>query len=118
VSLRNELYTTLKKNRNAEEQVELRFSIDYTAEESLIAEESEIERQRAMKRVLNMLTPRQKEIFYYRYILEMKLSEICEVTGINYQSLQNLMQRSLHKIRETIERDGGAAVSRSLRRML
>jgi RNA polymerase sigma factor (sigma-70 family) len=77
------------------------FSIDYTVEDDMIAVEQRLEEQQKLRRILNMLTPRQKEVFYYRYVHGMKLTEICEVMRINYQSLQNLMQRSIQRVRET-----------------
>lgn len=108
ISLRNEIYTALKKSNKSgavewDNSTEPLFSVDYTAEESLIEREQTDERQRRIRRALNALSARQKEVFYYRYTLEMKLPEICEVMGINYQSLQNLMQRSFRKVRETID---------------
>lgn len=105
VCLRNEICTALKKGNDVvgqDEGQEGLFSVDFTAEESIIAEEQTADRQKRMRRALGVLTPRQKEVIYYRYILEMSLPEICEVTGINYQSLQNLMQRSFQKVRETM----------------
>lgn len=48
-----------------------------------------------------MLTPRQREIIYYRFIEEMEYDEICQIMDINYQSAYNLLQRSLQKVRDT-----------------
>ena len=49
-----------------------------------------------------MLTPRQREIIYYRFIEEMEYDEICQIMDINYQSAYNLLQRSLQKSKEIL----------------
>lgn len=48
---------------------------------------------------MSQLPSRQKEVIYYRYIQELKLDEITGLMGMNYQSVQNLLQRSLKKFR-------------------
>ncbi len=54
-----------------------------------------------VKEILSILTPRQKkEIIYYRFIQEMSMEDICILMDINYQSAQNLIQRSLKKIKQ------------------
>ncbi|MDR1558010.1 MAG: sigma-70 family RNA polymerase sigma factor [Tannerellaceae bacterium] len=108
ISLKNELYTIFQKDKivyyiDMQEPV---FCIDYTTEEHLIAEEQEIEEQKKLRRILDSLTPRQKEVIYYRYIQGMELDEICKLMEINYQSLQNLIQRSIKKIKKTFDETG------------
>ena len=55
-----------------------------------------------MEKILSLLTSRQKEIIYYRFIQEMSMEEICTLMDLNYQSAQNLIQRSLKKIRSSM----------------
>jgi RNA polymerase sigma factor (sigma-70 family) len=110
IALKNELYTVFQKDKTVYhiDMIEPVFCIDYTAEEHLIAEEQEIEEQRKLRRILDSLTPRQKEVIYYRYIQGMELDEICKLMEINYQSLQNLIQRSIQKIKKTFDESGNA----------
>lgn len=56
--------------------------------------------KKKVKEILSILTPRQKEIIYYRFIQEMSMEDICILMDINYQSAQNLIQRSLKKIKQ------------------
>ena len=49
--------------------------------------------------LLNKLTSRQREAVTLYYIEERKYEEICEIMDINYQSLRNLIHRSLTKLR-------------------
>lgn len=104
-SLKNELYTIFQKDKTVYhiDMIEPVFSIDYTAEELLIAEEQEMEEQQKLREILDTLTPRQKEVIYYRFIQGMELEEICKLMDLNYQSLQNLIQRSIQKIKKTFE---------------
>ncbi len=48
-----------------------------------------------------VLSPRQKEIIYYRFVEGLSYEEICQIMDMNYQSTQNLIQRSLKKLRTT-----------------
>jgi RNA polymerase sigma factor (sigma-70 family) len=104
-SLKNELYTVFQKDKTVYhiDVIEPVFCIDYTAEELLIAEEQEMEEQQKLREMLDTLTPRQKEVIYYRYIQGMKLDEICKLMDLNYQSLQNLIQRSILKIKKAFD---------------
>ncbi|MCD8179056.1 MAG: sigma-70 region 4 domain-containing protein [Tannerellaceae bacterium] len=55
-----------------------------------------------IQKILSHLTPRQKEIIYYKFIQELEYDQICELMDLNYQSARNLLQRSLKKIKEHI----------------
>jgi RNA polymerase sigma factor (sigma-70 family) len=46
------------------------------------------------------LSPRQRQIVNLYYIEHRKYEEICRIMGINYQSVRNLMHRSISRLRE------------------
>lgn len=75
------------------------FSLEPTVEEIYIDNEESLYSQQKVKKILSILTPRQQEIVYYRFIEELSFEEICSLMDLNYQSAQNLIQRSLKKIR-------------------
>lgn len=78
------------------------FSLEPTVEDVVIEQEQvKLQRER-IKEKLSLLSPRQQEIIYYRYIQELSFDEICELMDINYQSAQNLIQRSLKKLRDNL----------------
>lgn len=52
--------------------------------------------------VIDRLSPRQRELIHLYYVEHMKYSDICRVMGINYQSVRNLMHRSITRIRTMI----------------
>lgn len=77
------------------------FSLELTVEEQYVNNELYQNQIKRIQEILTLLTPRQKEIIYYRYIQELSFDEICVIMDMNYQSAQNLIQRSLKKIRDT-----------------
>ena len=46
------------------------------------------------------LSPRQRQIINLYYIEERKYDDICQIMGINYQSVRNLMHRSISRLRK------------------
>ena len=62
---------------------------------------SQNELQQTVREALRLLTDRQREIIYYRYIEELSIEEIASLMDMNYQSVQNSIQRSIKKIRES-----------------
>lgn len=78
---------------------ELPFLIELTIEEQYIQNEQYVTESEKIEKLLSLLTSRQREIIYYRFIQGMSLEEICGLMDLNYQSAQNLIQRSLKKMR-------------------
>lgn len=74
--------------------------LEPAVEDNYVREEEKKFREQKMDRILSQLPSRQKEVIYYRYIQELKLDEITGLMGMNYQSVQNLLQRSLKKLRD------------------
>ena len=52
-----------------------------------------------VRRLLDQLSPRQREALTLYYIEEKKYEDICEIMNMNYQSVRNLMHRGLSKLR-------------------
>lgn len=71
-----------------------------TVKNEFIDQEARHEEMNNIKRMMKILTPRQREVIYYRFIEELSYDDICQIMGLNYQSAYNLLQRSLQKIRE------------------
>ncbi len=96
-SLRKELSYDLSDKEN------IPFSLEPTVEDVVIEKERLTLQSEQIKKMLSLLTSRQQEIIYYRYIQELSFEEICQLMNLNYQSAQNLIQRSLKKIRDNFE---------------
>jgi RNA polymerase sigma factor (sigma-70 family) len=103
LSLKNTLLNVFQKNKSSGrlDTEEPLFSTEYTIEDQTIAGEEEEERKEKMSRLLDTLTSRQKEAIYYRYVEEMELKDICILMDMNYQSVQNLIQRAIKKLKNT-----------------
>lgn len=69
-----------------------------------INNEQEKQVQATVHTMMSVLTDRQREIIYYRYIKEMSIDEISKVTDMNNQSVSNSIQRALGRIRDLFRR--------------
>lgn len=76
------------------------FLSEQSVEEKYIEDEFTQNEIKQIETMLSCLTSRQREVMYYRFVQELPMEEICRLMDLNYQSAQNLIQRSLKKIRE------------------
>ncbi len=103
VALRNNLVRALQRKAryvDSPDHEAFQFSLSPTIEETYVERETEETSRKQFERILSLLSARQQEIIYYRYIEGMSIDEICVVMSLNYQSALNLIQRSRKKIRE------------------
>lgn len=102
IAFKNNLFKAISKVSNMDNIDEnIPFTLELTVEEQFINNEQYINNSKKVNQLLSLLSPRQREIIYYRFILEMSISEISTLVNINYQSVQNLIQRSLRKMTVT-----------------
>lgn len=103
ISLRNRIHDEFRKN------VKLCDNEITDANMQIIAEYDEynhehMERQQALtdtvKKYFEKLSPRQRQIINLYYMEHRKYDDICQIMGINYQSVRNLMHRSICRLRE------------------
>ncbi len=76
------------------------FEAVFSIEEAWIADEAERERLGKLNHLINRLPPRQKEIIYLRYYQGLEKNQIAEVLNIHYQSVSNLLHRTLTALRK------------------
>jgi RNA polymerase sigma factor (sigma-70 family) len=55
-----------------------------------------------VERLLVQLSPRQREVLTLYYWDEKNYEDICKIMNMNYQSVRNLMHRSLTKLRSLV----------------
>jgi RNA polymerase sigma factor (sigma-70 family) len=113
IALKNTLLNVFQKDRNAfradtEEPV---FSAEYAIDDHQSASDEENERKDKMRRILDSLTPRQREVIYYRYVEGMALKDVCRLMDMNYQSVQNLIQRAIKKIKTSFAENDKSVLS-------
>lgn len=76
-----------------------RPDIDFSPEEIVVKNEEYLSLQHKITELLNELPKRQKEVIYLHYFEEMDYTQIAAIMGINYQSVLNLTQKALQKLR-------------------
>ena len=76
-----------------------RPDIDFSPEEIVVKNEEYLSLQKKISELLNELPKRQKEVIYLHYFEEMDYTQIAAVMGIHYQSVLNLTQKALQKLR-------------------
>ena len=101
ISLKNKLCDELRKRMymsdTAIEDVNAVAPTD--VEDDYMEEEQRKNEFSLVKRLLDQLSPRQREALTLYYIEEKKYEDICEIMNMNYQSVHNLMHRGLTKLR-------------------
>ena len=102
VCLKHRLYNLLKRELFFEELDERVEHTDPVAEGLVTKELLADEQRKLVQLLLEQLSERQREIVYYRYMEELSIEEIAALTEMNYQSVLNVIQRSLKKIREFV----------------
>lgn len=73
--------------------------IGFSQEEIVIRKEEDQQLRSTIAKLLNELPPRQKEVIYLHYFEGLSLQQIADVLGINHQSVMNIRQRALVKLR-------------------
>lgn len=101
-SMRNEILRAFRdaKETHPVEEAELAFTPVYSVEDEYIQKEQEATRQRDIQEMMSHLTPNQRQAIYHRYIDEFSIQQIADIMNIHYQSVQNLLQRSIKKIKD------------------
>ena len=73
---------------------------DYNAEQQLEDLEEEQHNRNRMEAMMKLLTSQQKKVMQYRYLEDLSLEEISNRLNINYQSVQNILQRAIKTIKK------------------
>ncbi|WP_207534405.1 RNA polymerase sigma factor [Desertivirga arenae] len=75
------------------------FAIEFDIESKLIEDVSFQEMSLKIKKILNTLPPRQKEIMYLRFFENLSLDQISDTMNISKQSVNNLLQKAYKSFR-------------------
>ncbi len=100
VALKRELYQRMRSNKfqyqdPQESHFEVVFSVE---EETILAEHKEINLGK-LKKAMEVLTPRQKQVVYHRFFLGLSYEETAEIMEMNYQSVRNLQSGALKQLK-------------------
>ncbi len=83
-----------------ESPVELSFTIKSTVLDDLIQEEEQLAIQTKVDNLLKVLTDRQREAIYLRFIQEMEYEEIGKLLEMTPQASRKLVSRAIKRMRE------------------
>mgnify|MGYP000294337386 FL=1 len=101
ISLKNKLCDELRRRMYMSDTAveEVSISTPTDVEDDYMEEEQRKNEFSLVRRLLDQLSPRQREALTLYYIEEKKYEYICEIMNMNYQSVRNLMHRGLTKLR-------------------
>lgn len=100
-SYRRSLINAIKKSSKTvsyDDQKGLNFS--FSKEDLMIKQEIDVLKEVKIIKFLNELPRRQKEVLYLKYYSNLSITEISNVMEINYQSVVNMIHKSIKKLRQ------------------
>lgn len=102
ISLKNRIFDEIRKSNcydfTSLEEANVKSKDD--VEHIFIKNEQQKNDSNFISLLLNKLSPRQREALTLYYINEKEYSEICQIMQMNYQSVRNLIHRSILKLRQ------------------
>lgn len=104
-SLRRRLFEQIKsadKIRLTNEFQEIEANIIYSVEYEYIQKEHLSEREQRVRQSLAQLSPKQREILYYRYTCDFDYEQICQIMPMKYDSARKMVFRALKALREQL----------------
>jgi RNA polymerase sigma factor (sigma-70 family) len=95
------LATSKKKSGNTQSLTEdINAQVVYSHEAVLISTQFTNEQQERLKQGIGKLSENQREIIYLRFYASLSYEEISQLMAINYQSVKNLMFRTIKSLRK------------------
>ena len=105
-AFRRKLFRNLsqnKKTRQTEENDEMHTAnIVYSVEEDWIQKEHLSKKEEMVQKGLAELSPKQREILYYRFTCDFEYEQICEIMSMKYDSARKMVFRALKSLRENL----------------
>lgn len=102
-SYRNQLLD-LRKSKKKEiahsDIIDLPFHVEVTIVDTLIEKEEQERIKKKVDQLMGMLTQRQREAIYLRYMEELEYDEIGKILGMNIESVRKLVFRGMEKLRQ------------------
>ncbi len=104
-SFRRKLISNLKKQNLFSfhiEEKDWQPEIIYSAEHDYIEQEKRTHREETIKKALQELSPRQREILYYKYTCGFDYEQICNIMSIKYDSARKQVCRALKVLKQVL----------------
>ncbi len=80
------------------------FEVEPSSEQRWIELDVADQQRDRIRAAMNALTPRQREILYLRYFNDLSYEQICDLTGLNYQSARSQVYQALKVLRTLLDK--------------
>ncbi len=102
-AMRHKLLRQLKTQHLAKElkdqSLHQGLNIVYSIEDELIKKEDRTRRELLIEKGLSELSPKQREILYYRYTCDLDYDQICDLMSMKYDSARKMVFRALKSLK-------------------
>jgi RNA polymerase sigma factor (sigma-70 family) len=106
-SFRRRLFSNIEGKRKREirlgkgdfPEADITYSIEY----ELISKEELTNKEKLVQKGLSELSPKQREILYYRYTCDFEYEQICELMSIKYDSARKMVFRALQSLKSHLK---------------
>ncbi len=103
-ALRRRLLKSLGGTKNmvlTDEETEIySVNIVYSIEDEWIKKEELTEKESIVRTGLAQLSPKQREILYYRFTCDFEYDQICDIMSMKYDSARKMVFRAIKTLRE------------------
>jgi len=93
------IHRTLKKGTSSDLLDEYDFFHEFSIEQIIIDKQVSEEKAGKLRKILSLLSKRQKEIIYLKYYQHLDHGQIAELMNISRQSVYNLLHEAIHNLR-------------------
>lgn len=102
---KNKILKSLHKNNHQASfaNSEYDFFYELSIEQIIIEKQVNEEKVQKLRRTLELLSKKQREIIYLKYYHHLDHAEIAELMNVNRQTVYNLLHETLHKLRSLLK---------------
>lgn len=102
-AFRRRLHRSMTESKNIKDKEEdaetLKAYIVYSVEDEWMHKEHLSTKEQIIRKGLAELSPKQREIIYYRFTCDFEYDQICEIMSIKYDSARKMIFRALQTLR-------------------
>ena len=103
-AIKNKILKSLhKNNHSAFPNNEYYFSYELSIEQIIIEREVNEEKVQKLRKTLELLSKKQKEIVYLKYYHHLDHTQIAELMNVTRQTVYNLLHETLNKLRSLLK---------------
>ena len=104
-AIKNKILKALYKNSNAGLTIlsnEADSFYEFSVEQIIIEKQVNEEKAQKIRKVISLLSKKQKEIIYLKYYQYLDHAQIAELMNLNRQSVYNLLHETIHRLRNLL----------------